>query len=160
MATRVSPADPIFYAHHANVDKQWDDWQKIGQNQRSYSGNVTENMAPFGYPPSDILDSSGIGVCYQGASSKREDSWVDELNNLSYEELMRIPRCKPKGSVVDSIEYVTMMGWNYTEIIDQLYLENKYSQYAPFEYNRGFDENIAKQVIQDHYSIKNNGGSV
>ena len=36
MDTKMSANDPIFYVHHANVDKIWNDWQKQSDEHRNY----------------------------------------------------------------------------------------------------------------------------
>ncbi|MGE5347514.1 MAG: tyrosinase family protein, partial [Acidithiobacillales bacterium] len=28
MATAASPTDPLFFLHHANIDRIWSEWQK------------------------------------------------------------------------------------------------------------------------------------
>jgi hypothetical protein len=43
MAVMTSPNDPIFFLHHAMVDKVWNDWQKMngGRNKNQYGGSQT-----------------------------------------------------------------------------------------------------------------------
>ncbi len=46
MNSGASPADPIFYWHHAFIDEVWLDWQKNEtQNQLAYSGNLQEKKS-------------------------------------------------------------------------------------------------------------------
>ncbi len=60
MASHFSPFDPVFLAHHAYIDKLWDEWQKINQpygwlqfpsNQRYVP------MAPYKTTPDDVFNS-------------------------------------------------------------------------------------------------------
>jgi tyrosinase len=40
MGEMISPSDPVFFLHHAMVDKIWNDWQKLRpDNMRAYNGN-------------------------------------------------------------------------------------------------------------------------
>ena len=36
MDSDMSANDPIFYVHHANIDKIWDDWQQQSDVHRNY----------------------------------------------------------------------------------------------------------------------------
>jgi len=39
MAYMISPTDPVFFLHHAMVDKVWNDWQKLKpENKNDYQG--------------------------------------------------------------------------------------------------------------------------
>lgn len=49
-----SPNDPIFFLHHAFIDKIWDEWQKLPGKRREYSGfhfgqavSLTNTTTPF-----------------------------------------------------------------------------------------------------------------
>ncbi|KAG2024167.1 tyrosinase central domain-containing protein [Coprinopsis cinerea AmutBmut pab1-1] len=44
MSGRASPADPIFYLHHANLDRIWAKWQNADRKNRLYdiSGPVSQ----------------------------------------------------------------------------------------------------------------------
>ncbi|EGF98756.1 uncharacterized protein MELLADRAFT_40700 [Melampsora larici-populina 98AG31] len=46
----VSPGEPMFFLHHAMVDKVWWIWQNLNPNQRTYSISGTKTM--FNNPPS------------------------------------------------------------------------------------------------------------
>jgi hypothetical protein len=49
MSTMYSPNDPLFYMHHAFVDKLWMDWQRqASTNLWDYNGDLTEPLV--GYP--------------------------------------------------------------------------------------------------------------
>ncbi|MCB5165749.1 tyrosinase family protein [Streptomyces bambusae] len=64
MATGVSPNDPVFWLHHAYIDKLWADWQKL-HPQSGYlpTGNtanvvdLNDTMRPWNnVTPADMLD--------------------------------------------------------------------------------------------------------
>jgi tyrosinase len=67
MATSGSPADPLFWLHHANVDRIWADWQKTHTSASQKPSNLTEQMQP---PPiitrkvSDVLSTNALGYVY------------------------------------------------------------------------------------------------
>lgn len=65
MAGSSSPSDPVFWLHHANIDRIWARWQKqhAGQNPP----NPTETLKPkpiFGKKVQDELDVSALGYGY------------------------------------------------------------------------------------------------
>jgi tyrosinase len=79
----VSPNDPAFFMHHANVDRIWYFWQQIGDNLYKYTNSgmqgqdIDDDMYPFdqfkgspqmdahGYTPRDMLNSDSLDVIYQ-----------------------------------------------------------------------------------------------
>jgi len=68
MATSSSPADPLFWLHHAFVDKLWADWQKTHTGASHKPSNLTETMQP---PPvitrkvSEVLKTNSLGYIYE-----------------------------------------------------------------------------------------------
>jgi tyrosinase len=65
MASSSSPADPIFWLHHANVDRLWSVWQASPLNQAP--PNVSEVLQPspiLGVPVSSELSISALGYRY------------------------------------------------------------------------------------------------
>jgi len=77
MVTSTSPNDPVFFLHHANIDRVWAQWQELRgvntyQPVAGFPGNnVTSHMQPFhmdlGIParPADVQDISLLGYRYQ-----------------------------------------------------------------------------------------------
>lgn len=65
MATSTSPADPLFWLHHAFIDKLWANWEvtHTGKNPP----NITETLQP---PPimtrkvSQVLNTRDVGYVY------------------------------------------------------------------------------------------------
>jgi tyrosinase len=67
MATGDSPADPLFWLHHAFVDKIWDDWQKAHAGAPSKPPNVNDTLQPapiITHTVAEVLDTSALGYVY------------------------------------------------------------------------------------------------
>lgn len=67
MAGSSSPSDPIFFLHHANIDRIWSEWQKMNPNSNPPNKNDTLMPGPpiQGVKISSILDISKMGYSYQ-----------------------------------------------------------------------------------------------
>jgi tyrosinase len=64
MGNGRSPADPMFWLHHAGCDRIWYDWQNI-HTMSDYDADPNLILNPFTYTPNDVFDSrNSIGVCY------------------------------------------------------------------------------------------------
>jgi hypothetical protein len=72
MTSMGSPYDPIFFLHHAYIDKLWDDWQKpvsaggFGNGNTYPAALLNIPMSPFGVSPADVL-SIGQQLCTEYA---------------------------------------------------------------------------------------------
>lgn len=75
MAMNSSPNDPVFFLHHANIDRLWNEWmRRHGQVYAPESGaipghNLNDPMWPYDtigmtVTPAMMLDSSNIGYDY------------------------------------------------------------------------------------------------
>jgi tyrosinase len=65
MSTARSPADPVFWLHHANIDRLWARWQE--RNPRKRPRNTDERLKPspiFGVEVSETLKLSELGYRY------------------------------------------------------------------------------------------------
>lgn len=65
MATAESPADPLFWLHHANIDRIWARWQE--RHPRARPRNATERLQPspmFGNRVSGVLSIRRLGYRY------------------------------------------------------------------------------------------------
>lgn len=65
MATSHSPADPVFWLHHANVDRLWAKWQRSPKG--SDPPNVSETLQPkplLGVKVASVLDVAKLGYRY------------------------------------------------------------------------------------------------
>ncbi len=67
MATAASPADPVFWMHHAFIDEIWADWQKVNSSAAAKPPNLTDVLQP---PPvirlkvSQTLSTVRLGYVY------------------------------------------------------------------------------------------------
>ncbi|MFT6883570.1 MAG: tyrosinase [Marinoscillum sp.] len=66
-----SPTDPIFYFHHAMVDKVWQDWTELGNTSTFSDSDMPTfdgSVSGFSYiNPDSIVDSRDIGIFYSDA---------------------------------------------------------------------------------------------
>ena len=65
MATENSPADPLFWLHHANVDRLWARWQQSRPGVPP--PNPRELLQPrplFGVPVRATVDAASLGYRY------------------------------------------------------------------------------------------------
>lgn len=70
----VAANDPIFYMHHANIDRLWACWQHIygspaGSWQNQVFSFVDEAGSLQSRPVSDFLDSTTLGYAYDNVSA-------------------------------------------------------------------------------------------
>lgn len=71
MVLPTSPNDPVFFLHHANVDRLWATWQaahpgKKYEPRTGHEGNSADSpMAPFGVDPRKVENISEVGYRYQ-----------------------------------------------------------------------------------------------
>jgi tyrosinase len=66
MSGSSSPADPLFWLHHANIDRLWSVWEKA--HPRAIPPNVSETLKPaplFGIKVSAVLDINALGYGYE-----------------------------------------------------------------------------------------------
>ncbi len=67
MRSSSSPADPLFWLHHAMVDKIWADWEKANPGASFNPPNMNETLKP---PPiitskvSEVVNTSDLGYVY------------------------------------------------------------------------------------------------
>jgi len=76
MAQNTSPNDPIFWIHHANIDRMWSSWMKRqGQKYLPVSGgpqgaNLNDVMEPFSIrkdwfkTPASVMSEEKMGYRY------------------------------------------------------------------------------------------------
>lgn len=60
--TFSSPGDPIFFLHHAQIDRLWSIWQRFDPSKRQHAISGTGTF--FNYPPSPeakITDNIDLG---------------------------------------------------------------------------------------------------
>jgi tyrosinase len=86
MGLPTSPNDPVFFLHHANIDRLWAEWQRVhgvdsyepascGQQalELGCRGNTrTDRMhPPFEATPADVADIGALGYRYDTTSGRR-----------------------------------------------------------------------------------------
>ena len=66
-----SPNDPLFYIHHAMVDKIWWKWQQsCDAYAQRYIGSITDLMPPFAQNANDSFSTSSDILCYTYSQSQ------------------------------------------------------------------------------------------
>ncbi len=89
-----SPMDPVFYFHHAMVDKIWQDWTEMGRTSSfSDSDMPTFDGSVTGFPyvnPASIIDSRSLGIFYSDAVSQQAtlSNYTVTNNKLSIEKFI------------------------------------------------------------------------
>ncbi|KAI8922674.1 hypothetical protein BC831DRAFT_474850 [Entophlyctis helioformis] len=71
MGKMYSTNDPIFFLHHAMVDRVWWRWQTTcAENMGKYNGDPREVVSPFGFTTVDVFSTVDSPVlCYQYSAS-------------------------------------------------------------------------------------------
>ncbi|KAL1920738.1 uncharacterized protein VTP21DRAFT_11373 [Calcarisporiella thermophila] len=97
LGTMASPNDPIFYMHHAFIDKIWADWQKRdplfvyqygGTNKDGSRVSISDYLQPFNVQVASVMSTTSDSMCYvysdypeviMSSSSIDEDESGDNL---------------------------------------------------------------------------------
>lgn len=70
----ISPSDPVFFLHHAQIDRLWSKWQEThGEDTYEPAAAVAANsrgdvMRPFENTPADVLDIRRLGYVYDDSA--------------------------------------------------------------------------------------------
>ena len=71
MVSAASPNDPIFWLHHANIDRLWVTWQRqhpgspyLPNGGGPLGHNLNDAMSPFGVTSASVLDIQVLGYSY------------------------------------------------------------------------------------------------
>ena len=114
MAGTFSPNDPVFWLHHANVDRIWAQWQdyQVAQNPGSTHDNhwpdpeerspVTGDVAPPGHKKNDNM-WPWVGAAPGYLSVSVSEEILNQLPDLS---------AQPAVAVVDVLDY-RALGYSY-----------------------------------------------
>ena len=59
----ISPNDPIFWMHHAQIDRIWSEWQKRNPGEKPYLEGLDRKLDPWDviYDIDTIDDISNLG---------------------------------------------------------------------------------------------------
>ena len=62
----TAPADPIFWMHHANIDRLWWQWQQSpqGQGKNPSLTGAAAVMDPWAYTETETRDITTLGYTY------------------------------------------------------------------------------------------------
>ncbi|CAM6099846.1 unnamed protein product [Calypogeia fissa] len=128
-----SARDPVFYAHHSNVDRLWQVWKDIGpilgQKHEDYTDPDFLNAEFLFYDENkdlrrvtvaDSLDSKKLGYVYQDAN---DAPWIfynsTKCSQLSYHELLAQAQSLP-SPLKDSKGYYSLEGGEtFTVVVDR-----------------------------------------
>ncbi len=65
MVSAASPSDPLFWLHHANIDRIWTEWQKAHPGKKpSNKSEVLQPKPLFGVKVSSVLNVKSLGYKY------------------------------------------------------------------------------------------------
>lgn len=64
MNSASSPSDPIFFLHHANIDRIWSEWQKKNRSNPRNKNEVLQRPPLEGVKVSSVLKISSLGYSY------------------------------------------------------------------------------------------------
>lgn len=90
MATSRSPRDPVFYFHHANVDKLWSEWQEINQSSSFMMNSMVRYDGTYDFDgntllllnPNDITNTRYFGTFYAENELAELDNYtVSNIHN-------------------------------------------------------------------------------
>jgi tyrosinase len=59
-----SPCDPIFWLHHAFIDRVWTQWQVPNPGQAPPLSGADRVMDPWAETLDDAVDAAGLGYAY------------------------------------------------------------------------------------------------
>lgn len=85
-----SPNDPIFFLHHAYVDKIWELWRKNQEHQKyyeptsngPYGHNLDDPMYPFTESPRNCISTSDLGYEYTNLETIEMFSFEKEVEKF------------------------------------------------------------------------------
>lgn len=65
MATASSPTDPLFFLHHANIDRLWAKWEAANPGKNPPNMTTTLKPSPlFGMKVSSVVDIASLNYTY------------------------------------------------------------------------------------------------
>lgn len=126
MTQMHSPNDPMFWFHHANLDRMWAEWQDMDPTRLAdYSGSgqgnkqvrLTDSMSPFQVTAADAVDYHRFCYTYAPYSGWQQFN-EDKANNRNQR---RLRAEAVEGLLPQPIpdHFIAMHGLNATEVREQ-----------------------------------------
>lgn len=66
--TRTSPTDPMFWLHHAEIDRLWQIWRQANSTPMPQLAGPDRIMDPWAESYDDLLDTTALGYAYDSMS--------------------------------------------------------------------------------------------
>lgn len=93
MATAESPADPVFWLHHANVDRLWAEWQT--RHPEQVHPDIDGSLHPWATTTRDVLDHHQLGYMYDTepavvtlqSKSQTDSAFPNELVDVTFDNM-------------------------------------------------------------------------
>lgn len=129
MSSWRSPLDPIFWLHHAFIDKLFYTWQQRGKSPRfdgreyGYKGvDETHIIKPFRVPAKLILDLENTCTNYQDIPQ----NLLDRIQTKHFDSIRapKAPKNWMNGSDVDAAKKLLDEAANLTETVNEM-IKNK-----------------------------------
>ena len=64
LSITTAPADPIFWMHHAEIDRLWAEWQTANPGQNPNLAGAAAIMDPWPETETDTRDIAALGYSY------------------------------------------------------------------------------------------------
>ncbi|KAI9594607.1 hypothetical protein BDF19DRAFT_444212 [Syncephalis fuscata] len=156
-----SPNDPIFWLHHAFVDKQWSDWQRLRpRNSQAYGGinqdgspaRPSDQLQPYPYRVLDVLDTRDL--CYTYAPFR-----VGSHFNPDDIESNPMPASTPMLAVsnrtaIDPLDRTEILGLRIPTPIPDSWLVMNHANVTAVRETEMFLRNVALEInnLRSHVS--------
>ncbi|MDG3583495.1 tyrosinase family protein [Galbibacter pacificus] len=124
MLTSASPRDPVFYLHHAFVDKLWHDWEEMHHSSSYVRTDMIRYDGTYVFDgqtiplvnPNDIVDSRALGVFYAEDGLATLDNYIVS-NTYNPEELFYYQYTIEVGNNFIAPENTTSKMESITEVV-------------------------------------------
>lgn len=132
-ALAYSARDPVFFAHHSNIDRLWEVWKSLGpllgQTREDYSDPDFLNAEFLFYDEykelrrvkvGDCLDTRKLGYVYQKAN---DAAWITAnqttCSSLTYDQLLAQAGSRPVPVRDSNGNYALQAGTQFMIVIDR-----------------------------------------
>ncbi|RKP25630.1 hypothetical protein SYNPS1DRAFT_28642 [Syncephalis pseudoplumigaleata] len=167
MGTMYSANDPIFWIHHAFVDKQWNDWQRLHpRNYHAYEGINSDGtpavandwLRPFPYRVADVFDTQNL--CYMYAPFRVGTLFNGKnngINNGTVSVPAPLPPTTPVNSssmVLDALDRTEILGLRMPRPIPETWLRMNNANIPQVRQTEAFIRGIVANVnrVRTHVS--------